>query len=155
MSSMKTFQRTIDGRGALQAIQCHNMGDSKWDKVMEDAELVVQTRMWNGKNSIFLLKAHINKHSEAHNDFVRASQHVDYEPPNEHTRVSRLLKCITTSDQQVIAVTTTILAYNAKHDDLELASDFLILAAPQKQGDENEQQRISAIYQGQCQDKVK
>ena len=29
MWSMKPFQRTRDGRGALQAIQRHNMGDSK------------------------------------------------------------------------------------------------------------------------------
>ena len=29
MFSMKPFQRTRDGRGALQAIQHHNMGDSK------------------------------------------------------------------------------------------------------------------------------
>ena len=101
--------------------------------------------MWNGKNYIFPLKAHINKHREAHNDFVRASQHVYYKPPNEHTRVSRLLKSITASDQRVVLSMTTILANNAKRDDFELAADFFLLTAPQKQGDENEQQRISDI----------
>ena len=77
ISSMMPFQRTRDGRGAFQATQCHNMGESKWDKVLEDAELMVQTRVWNRNNYRFLLKAHINKHREAHNDFVRASQHAD------------------------------------------------------------------------------
>ena len=101
------------------------------------------------------MKAHINNHREAQNDFVIASQQVDYEPSNEHTRVSRLLKSITTSDQRIIAVTTTILADNEKRDDFELSANFLLLAAPQKQGDENEQQRVSAIFQGQRQDKVK
>ena len=104
--------------------------------------------MWNGKNSRFPLKAHINKHREAHNDFVRASQHVDYDPPNEHTRVTILSKMIITSDQRVIAATTTILASNAKRNDFELAAEFLLLADPQKQGDDNEHQRISAIYHG-------
>ena len=37
MSSMKPFQRTKDGIGAFQAIQRHNMGESKWDKVLQDA----------------------------------------------------------------------------------------------------------------------
>ena len=69
--------------------------------------------------------------------------------------MSRLLKSITTSDQRVIATTTKILADNAKCDDFEFAADFLLLAAPQKQCDENEQQRISTIYQGQLQDKGK
>ena len=92
MSSMKPLQRSIYGRGAFQAIQRHNMGKSKWDKVLEDAESMVQTRVWNGKNSRFPFKAHINNHRESHNDFFRSSQHVDYDPPNEHTGVSILFK---------------------------------------------------------------
>ena len=66
-----------------------------------------------------------------------------------------MLKSITTSDQRVISATTTIIADNAKRNDLELAADLFLLAAPQKQGDENEQQRVSVIYQGQRQDKGK
>ena len=80
LSSIKPFQRTRDGRGAFLALQRHNMGDSKWDKVIEDAETMVQSRIWNGKNAHFPLKVHINKHQEAHNDFIRASQHTDYDP---------------------------------------------------------------------------
>ena len=122
---------------------------------MEDAELMIQTRVWNGKNSRFPLKAHINKHRKAHNDFVRDSQHAAYDSPNNHKRVSRLLKSITNSDQRFIPSITEILANNAKRDDFELSADFLLLSAPQKQGDENEQQRISAIYQGKRQDNGK
>ena len=77
MLSIKHFQITRDGRGALQAIKHHNMGNSKWDKVLENAESMIQKRVWNGKNYRFPLKAHINKHIEAHNYFFRASQHVD------------------------------------------------------------------------------
>ena len=43
MLSMNPFQRTRDGRGAFQYIQYHNMENFKWDKVLEDAELIVQT----------------------------------------------------------------------------------------------------------------
>ena len=69
--------------------------------------------------------------------------------------MSRLLKSITTYDQRVIAATTKTLADNANRDDFELAADFLLLAAPQKQGFVNEQQRVSTIYQVQRQDKGK
>ena len=62
MLSMKTFQRTRYGRGAFQAIQRHNMGESKWDKVLEDTESMVQKIVRNGNNSRFPLKVHINKH---------------------------------------------------------------------------------------------
>ena len=37
MPPMKPFQRTRYGGGDFQAIQHHNMGDSKWDKVLEYA----------------------------------------------------------------------------------------------------------------------
>ena len=37
MSSMKPFHITRDVRGSFQAIQRHNMGESKWYKVLEDA----------------------------------------------------------------------------------------------------------------------
>ena len=36
-----------------------------------------------------------------------------------------------------------------------MAAYLLLLSAPQKQGDENEHQRIFAIYHGQCQNKGK
>ena len=41
MSSMKPFHITRDVRGSFQAIQRHNMGDYKWDKVLKDAESMV------------------------------------------------------------------------------------------------------------------
>ena len=50
---------------------------------------------------------------------------------------------------------TKILSNNAKHDDFELDAEFLILTSPQEKGDENEHQRIYAIYQVQRQDKEK
>ena len=116
---------------------------------------MVQIRVQNGKNSIFPLKAHINNQREANNDFVRASQNVDNKPPNKHTRVSVLLKSITTSDERDIATKTKILADNTNRNDFKLSADFLLLAAPQKHGDGNEQQRVSVIYQGPRQDKGK
>ena len=63
-SSIKTFTRARDVRGAYFALVQHNMG---LDKMIEAAEALVLTRVWNGKNSRYSLKRHINNHREAVN----------------------------------------------------------------------------------------
>ena len=130
MSSIKPMQRRRDGRAAFQALNLHNMGNSKWDKVVEQAEMLVNRRIWDGKNSRYSLKNHITRHREAHNDFVRAGQHIPYAEPGEHTRVRRLLHSIQSKDAVIISAKTTIQADAAKQNDFELASDFLLLMAP-------------------------
>ena len=82
------------------------------------------------KNSRYSLKNHITRHREAHNDFVRAGQHIPYAEPGEHTRVRRLLHSIQSKDAVIISAKTTIQADAAKQNDFELASDFLLLMAP-------------------------
>ena len=43
-------------------------------KLVEEAESMVMTRIFNGKKARYPLKSHIVKHQEAHNDFERAAQ---------------------------------------------------------------------------------
>ena len=108
MSSIKPMQRRRDGRAAFQALNLHNMGNLKWDKVVEQAEMLVNRRIWDGKNSRYSLKNHITRHREAHNDFVRAGQHIPYTEPGEHTRVRHLLHSIQSKDTVIISAKTTI-----------------------------------------------
>ena len=49
-SSIKSHQRARDGRAAYLALLKHNLGSSKWDKILEDAEAYVMKREWNGRN---------------------------------------------------------------------------------------------------------
>ncbi len=130
ISSIKPFQSRRDGRGAYEALMLHNLGNSKWEKVIEVAETYVNNRSWDGKNVRFTIKSHISKHHEAHNDFIRASQHINYVVPNETTRVQRLLRSIQCKDGTILSAKTTILADQQKKDDFELAADFLLLVAP-------------------------
>jgi len=100
------------------------------DKVVEQAEILVNRRIWDGKNSRYSLKNHITRHIEAPNDFVRAGQHIPYVEPGENTRVRHLLRSIQCKDAVIISSKTTIQADAAKQNDFELASDFLLLMAP-------------------------
>ena len=61
---------------------------------------------------------------------MRASQHITYTPPDETTRVKRLLKSIISSDMTIIAAITAIKANNAKFTDYDEASDFLVTTSP-------------------------
>ena len=51
MSDLKPLQKRRDGRGSLAALELHNMGNSKWDSIVSEAESKVLTLKWNGKNS--------------------------------------------------------------------------------------------------------
>ena len=134
ISSIKPFQGRRDGRGAYEALMLHNLGNSKWEKVVEVAETYVNNRTWDGRNARFSIKAHLSKHREAHNDFIRASQHINYALPNETTRVQRLLRSIQCKDGTILSAKTTILADQSKKNDFEQAADFLLLVAPASVG---------------------
>ena len=143
-SSIKSFRRNRDGRGAYFALVQHNMGSSKWDRIVDTCESYLLCNEWNGKNVRFTLKMHINKHREAYNELVRASQFISYEVPNDHTRVSRLIKSITSKDGAILASITHIQGTAIMRDDFESAADFLLLNAPTPKEMERSY-RISAV----------
>ena len=119
MSSIKPFQRLCNGCGAYEALKLHNMGNSKWEKVVEAAETWVSSRTWDGRNARYALKSHIACHHEAHNDFLRASQYIQYAIPNDTTRVQRLLRSIQCKDGTILLAKTTILADDMKKNNFE------------------------------------
>lgn len=143
-SSIKTHRRGRDGRAAYLSLVQHNMGSSKWDTIIDQCENYLLRTEWNGKNVRFTLKMHINKHREAHNELERASQFVAYEVPNGHTRVSRLIKSITSKDGAILSALTLIQGDNTKRNDFEEAADFLLLTAPAAKEIERSY-RISAL----------
>ena len=85
MSDLKPFQKRRNGRGALAALELHNMGNSKWDSILLEAESKFLTFKWNGKNIRYTLAHHISSHRSAQNDMVRAEDHIGYQTPNEYT----------------------------------------------------------------------
>ena len=146
MASITQYQRRRDGRGAYRDLVTHYMGSAKWEKTVEQAESVLSTRIWNGKNSRYPLRVHISRHREAFNDLTRAAQQITYVPPNETSRVRYLLNSIQSSDPTICSGKTTILADAAKKDNFELAADFLMTICPPPKS-QNNTHRIAAIRQ--------
>ena len=143
-SSIKQYRRGRDGRSAYLSLVQHNMGSSKWDRIIKTCENYLLRTEWNGKNVRFTLKMHVSKHRDAHNELVRASQFVAYEVPNDHTRVGRLLKSITSKDGAILAAITHIQFTRTMRDSFEDAADFLLLTAPAAKEIERSY-RISAV----------
>jgi len=129
-ASIKVHRMSRDGRGVYLSLHMHNMGSSKWDRIIDDCETYLLRREWNGRNYRFTLKSHIAKHRKAHNELTRASDFVKYELPNEHTRVSRLIKSLTSKDPAIVAAITHIQGDTVRRNDFEQAADFLLLNAP-------------------------
>ena len=153
-SSIKQHRRARDGRSAYLSLVQHNMGSSKWDRIIETCENYLLRNEWNGKNVRFTLKMHITKHRDAHNELVRASQFVSYEVPNDHTRVGRLLKSITSKDGAILSAITHIQGTSEMRESFEEAADFLLLTAPAAKEIERSY-RISAIMTGSGGDRHK
>ena len=146
MASITQYQRRRDGRAAYKDLVTHYMGSAKWEKTVEQAESVLSSRIWNGKNSRYPLRIHISRHREAFNDLTRAAQQITYVPLNETSRVRYLLNSIQSSDPTICSGKTTIQANAAKKDNFELAADFLmtICPPPKHQGNTH---RIAALKQ--------
>ena len=143
-SSIKTFQKAHDGRRAYLTLCQHNLGSSKWDKIIDEAETYVIRRGWNRKNLRITLRSHVSKHREVHNEMMRTSQFVDYKLPNDHTRVGCLKKSITNRDSSIVSAIIHIQGNQHQRNDFEAATDFLLLTAP-KPKDQVPGHRISAL----------
>ena len=85
MSDLKPFHKRRDGRKALAALGLHNMGNSKWDSIVSEAESKVLTFKWNGNNRRYTLDRHISSHRSVQNDMVIEEDHIVYQPPNKYT----------------------------------------------------------------------
>ena len=151
MSSITPHVRSRNGRAAYFALSQHNMGNTRFQKMVDDAEDMVTQRVWNGKNSRYSLKLHIAKHRDAFNDMVQSSQHITYSLPDGRTRVTRLLNSITSNDTAVVSAKTQILASPTLEHNFESAAEFLLKCCTKKMT-QNEKigqgHRISAIKTG-------
>ena len=144
-TTLRPFARRRDGREAFLALVKQNLGSSKWEEEIERAETAVMAVQWNGRSSRVSLRKHITNHRIAHNMMIRASQHIIYSPPDEATRVKRLIKSIVSSDMTVIAAITAIKADKARRTDFDEASDFLVTIAPHQKNLETGSHNVSAF----------
>ena len=96
-ASIKPYQRGKDGRGAWAALTNQYTAKDKWEAEIKKQHDLLHTRVWKGQ-STFPLEDFIGQHCNAFVSMQQCAEHVEYQLPNEHTRVGYLLEGIQCSD---------------------------------------------------------
>jgi hypothetical protein len=131
-ASLKPYQRTKDGRGAFQAIISQYAGEDKWESELKKDESLLHTRRWKGQSN-FPLEKHCAQHRNAFISMEQCAQHVDYQLPNQHSRVGYLLAGIENNDpglQAAMAAVRTDKAPGGMRNDFEACVAHLVPYCP-------------------------
>ena len=106
-ASIKPFQRGKDGRGAWKALTSQYPVKDKWEPEIKLQEQLLHTRNWKGQSN-FSLDNFISQHRNAYVSMQASAEHVQYQLPNEHSRVGFLLEAIQCSDPGLQAAMASI-----------------------------------------------
>ncbi len=130
--SLKPFQRAKDGRSALRSVINQYAGVDKWEAELTRQDEFIHNRRWKGQNN-FSLERFIAQHRNAFVSMSQCAQHVEFQLPNEYTRVGYLLTAIQTSDpklQAAIAVVESDTGAGGKRSDFEATASYLLPKDP-------------------------
>lgn len=130
--SILPFQRSKDGRGAMKALIGQYAGEDKWQAEINKQTDIIQTRVWKGQSN-FPLEKFCQLHRSAYIALVAAAQHVDYQLPTGHTRVTNLLKKIECEDSRLQAAIANVeddKATDGKRHDFEKTVAYILPADP-------------------------
>jgi hypothetical protein len=119
-ASLKPYQRSKDGRGAFQTILSQYAGEDKWESELKKDESLLHTQKWKGQSN-FSLEKHCAQHRNAFISMEQCVQHVDYQLPNQHSRVGYLLAGIENNDPGLQAAMAAVRTNKAPGD---MRNDF-------------------------------
>ena len=147
-ASIKPFQRLRNGRAAWFALLNQYAGTDKWEAEIKKSEQILHTRKWKGQSN-FTLESFCGQHRNAFVSLTACSQHVEYQLPNEHSRVGFLLNGIECSDaglQAAMASIRTDTGDTGKRNNFEDAVAHLVPYDPvAKKRSEQGSKRNSAL----------
>ena len=92
-ASIKPFQRTKDGNGAWKVLTSEHAGKDKWEAEIKKQEQLLHTRVWKAQSN-FSLEHFISQHHNAYVSMSACAEHVQYQLPNEHSRIGLLIDAI-------------------------------------------------------------
>ena len=128
-STVKSFARKKDGRGAYLAVIANHAGDTKYRSIYKKKMFVLQNIKWNGR--AYPLETLVSNHRQAVDDIKDCSEHITVSVPDKSQCVEYLIDAITCSDNTLQAALGLIRANtNGMRSDFELASTSLIEVDP-------------------------
>ena len=127
-ASIKPFQRTKNGRGALLALMNQYAGNDKWEAEIRKQDDLLHTCVWKGQSN-FPLEGFIAQHRNEFVSMQQCAEHIAYQLPNKLTRVGYLLEGIQCSDpglQAAMASVRTDDGANGMRSNFERAAAHLL-----------------------------
>ena len=119
-ASIKPFQRSKNGCGALLALTNQYAGNDKWEEEICKQDGLLHTCVWKGQLN-FTLEGFIAQHYNAFVSMQQCAEHIAYQLPNEHTRVGYLLEGIQCPDPGLQAGMVSVRTDNGPNG---IRSDF-------------------------------
>jgi hypothetical protein len=81
-STIKSFSRRRDGRGAYFAFMANHAGDNKYSRLIVKTKMNILTNTkWNGRT--YPLEQHISNHRQACDDLTDAAAHIGNQIPDQ------------------------------------------------------------------------
>ena len=116
-STIKSYARTKDGRGAFNALLTNHAGDTKYRSIAKSKTNFLTNVKWNGKS--YPLENHVSRHRSAVDKLKECADHIGNPVPDASQRVEYLLDSITSQDSALQAAIGNIRA-----DSSGLRKDF-------------------------------
>ena len=128
-STINSFSRRKDGRGAFQALIANHAGDTKYRAIVKARNNLLQNVKWNGCN--YPLEQHVSNHRTAVDDLRDCANHIGNAVPTMQQRVEFLLDSIVSQDSALQAAMGNIRAdTQGLRGDFENAASHLIEVDP-------------------------
>jgi hypothetical protein len=126
--SIKPMQRTKNGRAAWFALVQQYAGVDKWQALLTQQDDILHSRKWKGQSG-HTLEKFIGMHRNAFVSMSQCAQHINYQLPNENTRVTYLLNSIECNDaplQAAMALVRNDTGVTGKMNDFEATAAFIL-----------------------------
>ena len=141
ISTVKTFDRRKDGRGAWEALKQAHISDDKWDTICKENSKWLITSKWNGKK--FALESFIGTHRMKYEQMKEASVNIRFQLPDDHTRVGYLLDAIETDSPQLHAAMAKVDSDINIRSNFERAAGLLIPKDPFAKNESAKQKAVT------------
>jgi hypothetical protein len=148
-STIKSFSRAKDGRGAYKALIANHAGDTKYRAIVKARMNLLQNIKWNGRS--YPLEQHVSNHRTAVDDLRECSTHITVAVPSLEQRVEYLLESISCQDSALQAAMGNIRANtNNMREKFEDAASHLIEVDPYRRStrqnqDQQRRAQVSAV----------
>jgi len=128
-ATIKPFTKRKQGRNAYLAIVSSHAGVDKWESIQKDKLNWLMSSKWNGRQNS--LEIFTSLHRAAFAQLEEASEYVEFQLPNVHSRVGYLIDNITHSDPDLRAAIANIRLKNGgMRDNFEDAVACLLPVCP-------------------------